>query len=240
MLFMGREDVVFMTMCFIPFKPIHCWNSDDVNWGPLSVTTRDGIPFLAKIVRRTSMVCVDVVFDIWITSMHDGHLGVVKMKSFARSRVWWPGIDKDLESLAKKCEGWQQSRNMPPGAPLIVTTRDGIPFLAKIVRRTSMVCVDVVFDIWITSGHFFSTVREDSCWFRWTFPRINVHNSSGCYVKMAASYSNVKNNVEVLRAIFARNRISPHVQFGELSRNCLRGIFTSTHCLFKRLNKPFS
>jgi hypothetical protein len=24
MLFMGREDVVFMTMCFIPFKPIHC------------------------------------------------------------------------------------------------------------------------------------------------------------------------------------------------------------------------
>jgi transposase InsO family protein len=28
---------------------------------------------------------------------------------------------------------------------------------------------------------------------------------------MAASYSNVKNNVEVLRAIFARNRISPRV-----------------------------
>jgi hypothetical protein len=54
-----------------------------------------------------------------LDKMHDGHLGVVKMKSFARSRVWWPGIDKDLESLAKKCEGWQQSRNMPPGPPLI-------------------------------------------------------------------------------------------------------------------------
>ena len=37
-----------------------------------------------------------------LDEMHDGHLGVVKMKSFARSRVWWPGIDKDLESLAKK------------------------------------------------------------------------------------------------------------------------------------------
>jgi hypothetical protein len=70
-----------------------------------------------------------------LDQIHEGHLGVVKMKSFARSLVWWPGIDKDLESLANKCEG------------LSVTTRDGIPFLAKIVRKTSMVCVDVVFDI---------------------------------------------------------------------------------------------
>ena len=55
-----------------------------------------------------------------LDQIHEGHLGVVKMKSFARSLVWWPGgIDKDLESLANKCEGCQQNRNMPPGAPLI-------------------------------------------------------------------------------------------------------------------------
>ena len=31
------------------------------------------------------------------------HMGVAKMKSLARSYVWWPGITKDLETLAKAC-----------------------------------------------------------------------------------------------------------------------------------------
>ena len=46
-----------------------------------------------------------------LDQIHEGHLGVVKMKSFTRSLVWWPNIDKDLESLAKKCEGCQQNRS---------------------------------------------------------------------------------------------------------------------------------
>jgi hypothetical protein len=51
--------------------------------------------------------------------IHEGYLGVVKMKSFGCSLVWWPGIDKDHKSSAKKCEGCQQNHNMPPRAPLI-------------------------------------------------------------------------------------------------------------------------
>ena len=35
--------------------------------------------------------------------LHGGHLGVVKMKALARSHVWYPHIDKDIEGAAQHC-----------------------------------------------------------------------------------------------------------------------------------------
>ena len=50
--------------------------------------------------------------------LHSGHLGVVKMKAVARSQVWWPGMDHDIEVLARECSGCHQVMNNPAGAPL--------------------------------------------------------------------------------------------------------------------------
>ncbi len=36
--------------------------------------------------------------------LHEGHPGVSRMKNLARSFVWWPGIDNDLEERVKLCE----------------------------------------------------------------------------------------------------------------------------------------
>lgn len=46
------------------------------------------------------------------------HTGIVKMKSLARSYVWWPGIDKDIERIANECEGCQITANNPKRAEL--------------------------------------------------------------------------------------------------------------------------
>ena len=35
--------------------------------------------------------------------LHEGHQGVVKMKALARSYVWWPNIDRDVEQLKEAC-----------------------------------------------------------------------------------------------------------------------------------------
>lgn len=36
---------------------------------------------------------------------HESHQGVVAMKARLRSKVWWPGIDKDVEDWIKHCKG---------------------------------------------------------------------------------------------------------------------------------------
>ena len=57
-------------MCFIPFCAINRAKSSATNYGPLSVTTCFGSPFLEKMLRRTAMVLVAVAVVMIITSGH--------------------------------------------------------------------------------------------------------------------------------------------------------------------------
>lgn len=36
--------------------------------------------------------------------VHESHQGIVAMKARLRSKVWWPGVDKDVENLVKQCK----------------------------------------------------------------------------------------------------------------------------------------
>lgn len=42
-----------------------------------------------------------------LEELHTGHLGVVKMKALARSYVWWPGLDAQIEEKCKTCVSCQ-------------------------------------------------------------------------------------------------------------------------------------
>ena len=53
-----------------------------------------------------------------LDELHNSHSGIVRMKAVARSYVWWPGLDKDLEDLVKSCPKCQSCRNQPAAAPL--------------------------------------------------------------------------------------------------------------------------
>ena len=53
-----------------------------------------------------------------LEELHKDHPGVTRMKSVARSYMWWPGLDKDLEQLAKSCQSCQAVKGSPPVAPL--------------------------------------------------------------------------------------------------------------------------
>ncbi|XP_043229709.1 uncharacterized protein K02A2.6-like isoform X1 [Amphibalanus amphitrite] len=49
-----------------------------------------------------------------LQELHAGHLGSGKMKQLARRYVWWPGLDTELESLARVCGSCVEKRAAPP------------------------------------------------------------------------------------------------------------------------------
>ncbi|XP_052737827.1 uncharacterized protein K02A2.6-like [Bicyclus anynana] len=53
-----------------------------------------------------------------LRELHEGHLGVVKMKSIARGYVYWPQLDAEIESLTRECSACCQQRDAPPRAQL--------------------------------------------------------------------------------------------------------------------------
>ena len=50
--------------------------------------------------------------------LHESHPGIVHMKALARGYMWWPGMDRTIESCVKQCTTCQSSRKMPPVVPL--------------------------------------------------------------------------------------------------------------------------
>ena len=48
-----------------------------------------------------------------LTELHEVHPGMTRMKSLARSYVWWPGIDSDIEVMVRQCVTCQAHQSKP-------------------------------------------------------------------------------------------------------------------------------
>ena len=59
------------------------------------------------ILRGTRIVIPSKLRSRVLGLAHEGHPGIVSMKQRLRSKVWWPGIDKDTEKFCKTCHGCQ-------------------------------------------------------------------------------------------------------------------------------------
>ena len=67
----------------------------------------------------TSCDTTKVMYKSYVLKeLHKDHPGIVRMKSIARSYIWWEGVDKDIESLVKSCQACQAVKNAPHMAPL--------------------------------------------------------------------------------------------------------------------------
>ncbi|XP_060880783.1 uncharacterized protein K02A2.6-like [Metopolophium dirhodum] len=53
-----------------------------------------------------------------LQELHSTHMGTVKMKALARSYIWWPGIDLEIERITKECKDCLIHSENPPRSVL--------------------------------------------------------------------------------------------------------------------------
>ncbi|KAK3797503.1 hypothetical protein RRG08_054535 [Elysia crispata] len=80
------------------------------------------------VLRGTRIVIPKALRSKCIKLAHTGHLGIVGTKQRLRSKVWWPGIDKEVEHFVKSCHGCQLVESALPPEPLQVTELPSRPW----------------------------------------------------------------------------------------------------------------
>ncbi|KRX85825.1 Uncharacterized protein T4E_10797, partial [Trichinella pseudospiralis] len=82
------------------FKPFHC-RRDELSLRKGCVLW--GCRVVIPLASRESI----------LTMLHSGHPGIARMKCLARSCVWWPKMDEEIESFVKTCAECQETRHEP-------------------------------------------------------------------------------------------------------------------------------
>ncbi|XP_052740894.1 uncharacterized protein K02A2.6-like [Bicyclus anynana] len=101
-----------------------------------------------------------------LKQLHISHMGIVKTKSLARSYVWWPRIDNDIEVVCQKCETCAAEAPAPPRASpspwpssLEPWSRIHVDFLGPFKGKTFFVVIDAstkwleIFEMSRTTAH---------------------------------------------------------------------------------------
>lgn len=63
-----------------------------------------------------------------LEQLHRGHPGITRMKALARSYVYWPGLDSEIEEMVKSCEKCAEASKLPPHAQPIPWARENKPW----------------------------------------------------------------------------------------------------------------
>ncbi|XP_043200158.1 uncharacterized protein K02A2.6-like isoform X3 [Amphibalanus amphitrite] len=68
------------------------------------IRCRDGLTVVDGCLQVGEKVVIPSRFRRQLLEeLHEGHLGVCKMKSLARGFVWWPNLDDEIEQLCQQC-----------------------------------------------------------------------------------------------------------------------------------------
>ena len=136
-----EETVLFMELAAPPLSAaqLKAWTQTDPVLAQVYTFTANGWPEVSSDdaqlkpyeARKTELTINDGII-LWGTrvvipnrgrekvmeELHEAHPGISRMKALSRSFVWWPQIDKNIETLVNTCASCQENRPTPPVVPL--------------------------------------------------------------------------------------------------------------------------
>ena len=91
--------------------------------------------------------------------VHEDHQGVVKTKSFVRSKIWYPGIARNIEKLVSNCIPCQANIVENKPAPLRMSPTPAGPWSFISVDRSQGGNISYISYIWSASFDTFQLWR---------------------------------------------------------------------------------
>ncbi|XP_054864601.1 uncharacterized protein K02A2.6-like [Amphiprion ocellaris] len=73
------------------------------------------------LLRQNRVVIPNSLREDMLKRLHEGHLGIEKCKRRARTAVFWPGINADIEKMVSSCDTCIKHQAKQPKEPLTVT-----------------------------------------------------------------------------------------------------------------------
>ena len=73
---------------------------------------------ILKHAEEPRIVVLKAIREQLLSKLHKAHVDMERMKKLARRFVWWPGIDRDIESVLRNCENCAVHADRPPEVPL--------------------------------------------------------------------------------------------------------------------------
>ena len=93
----------------------------------------------ACILWGQQVVVPSVLQSQLLRELHEGHLGICRMKALARSYIWWPHLDRDVEALAASYDACKCVSAMPPAAPRHPWQHPNTPWALILVNGTNVI-----------------------------------------------------------------------------------------------------
>lgn len=95
------DELIKLKQCIMYDQWEECTNST-------YKTLRYELSSVGNIILRGSRIIVPKTMRTRVIELaHEGHQGIVKTKERLRTKVWWPGIDKDAEKEIRSCHACQ-------------------------------------------------------------------------------------------------------------------------------------
>ena len=85
-------------------------------------SSRDTIGLDNGILFKGRQVIIpETLQDNILKQLHKGHLGIEKSKLLAKTSVFWPGINHDIENVVKHCKQCQENQDLDKREPMIAS-----------------------------------------------------------------------------------------------------------------------